>query len=89
MKESIETLGANNEPNIRETLNFFEVESTHLKGLCHKGSTLYIMFKNDVLWSYSPFTENAYINFLKAPSQGVHFHKKIKNNDLLTATQIF
>jgi hypothetical protein len=44
-------------------------------------STLVLEFKSGGIYSYSPFTQDAFITFMNADSKGSYFHQNIKNNN--------
>jgi hypothetical protein len=57
-------------------------------GYDSKTQTLQIKFQKGGLYSYHPFTQEAYVLLLNAESPGKFFHANIRNNELITATKV-
>ena len=62
-----------------------EVESSQIKLIAHDSDVdkLYIQFKNNSVYEYSPVSLEDYIDFLNADSIGSHFYENFKTNKSL------
>lgn len=63
-------------------IDFIPVKSSQIKEIGHDSyrEVLYVRFKNNKLYSYSPITKEMFVEFNEAQSQGAYFHKNLKMN---------
>jgi hypothetical protein len=66
------------------------VESTNIKeaGYDVETMTMFIRFHSGQLFSYTPISQPAWIQFMKAESKGKFFAANIRNNPIIKATLI-
>lgn len=70
-------------------INWKAVNSSQITHIAHNNwqQTLYIMFKNGKVYSYSPVSKDIFTEMLNSESVGGYFHKHIKTNSQLKPTQ--
>lgn len=66
-----------------EHVAMHSVTSSNIDAIGHDPdtNTLVVEFKGGARYKYSPITEEAYIGFSNAPSQGIWFSKNIRGNE--------
>lgn len=52
-----------------------EVSSSRMSKVGWENNTLYVQFKNGVVYAYENISENEYINFISSPSLGSELSK--------------
>lgn len=67
-----------------------EVDSSNIKsiGYVEESKILLIEFHSGDIYSYSPITQEGYINLMKAESLGRYFHQNIRNNQAIDTRKI-
>lgn len=61
-------------------MNLKPVSSTNIKAVGHQGMSLFVQFHSGEVWEYTPCSEHAFNDLMRAKSIGQHFHKWIRSN---------